>query len=123
MLTLTPTLPILTPSLLTQTPSLLGLTPTLPTLIPTLPTLTPTLPTLTPTLPTLTLTYPHSYGRITRLKQPLLNVPLVDTNKTLLVAWFVSNCNAHSGRDTVVKGLQNYMQVCALIVSFCFSIK
>ena len=51
------------------------------------------------------------YGRVAKVAQPLVDSGATPRNKTRLVAWFVSNCNAHSGRDEVVKGLSNFIKV------------
>lgn len=59
---------------------------------------------------------PAPYGRIRRKVAPEVSAterPLGEGvgNKTKMAAWFVSNCNAHSGRDAVVRGLKKYMPV------------
>ena len=42
--------------------------------------------------------------------------------KSKMAAWFVSNCDAHSGRDSVVLGLKRYIPVCFNSINFCNNI-
>ncbi|KAF2365079.1 Fucosyltransferase N-terminal [Trinorchestia longiramus] len=54
------------------------------------------------------------YGRFYHLQTLQRTTPFhtnTFTNKTVMAAWFVSNCNSHSNRETLVERLQAHIQV------------